>query len=592
MRKLSAWDEEYTHDETNVFLSNLALHLFDGFPQGSSCFEAHRTYITSCIATGNYRSLCDISIDYSDPSWSSAELTLLRQVLAFYSKRENLEIGEDKKGNAWSTFMLAEDKCRETNDLFHAWEAGKFRFSSAIESVLFRAQRKISQVLGDCPDLSDLALRFGPGANPGITKRAASVRRKLSEQPTCSTNLTPYVDDVLAELPMYTSLHATSSRVDADGDVWEAVSVLVVDSKVAFVPKSPKTCRTICVEPLLNSMAQLAYGDFISARLLRWGVDLQDQTRNQRLAREGSLTNALATLDLSSASDTIALGLVRHLLSYEWYNTLCKYRTMYCTAPDGSRFRFEKFSSMGNGFTFPLESLIFWALATCAADDEVSVYGDDIVCPSTSYDFVVEVLNACGFTVNLSKSYWSGPFRESCGSDYYRGIDIRPCYIKNNIAGFDLFRLHNFFSRRGECENASWVLDWIPKHLRLFGPDGFGDGHLLGGPLPEPHRRSMGWGGYVFDTFTFKGRRDFRPAPGDSVLPFYTIYRRAVEPAIPKFFVRQQNNIHVVQQHPMNDGNGRLDILLDPLPSRDGVKGVSLPGTRGYKRISIYTLNR
>lgn len=601
MRKITAWDEELTHDETNVYIKDLALYLLAQVPKGTQWFEAQRQHLASCITTGNYSCLCDYNIDYSNPAWTAEQLIAVRQILAFYTKRENLDIGVDKNQVAWSTFMLAEEKCLETNNLFKDWASGKFKFDPDVESVLFRAQRKIAQVLGDLPNLEDLALRFGPGANTGINKRVASSKRKLSEQPTCSTNLEKYLDEILQELPLYTSLHATDTRVDEMGDVWETLFVHVVDSKVAFVPKSPKTSRTIGVEPLLNSMGQLAYGDYISSRLLRWGVDLSDQSRNQRLAREGSLTGALATLDLSSASDTIASELVFHLLPHDWAWQLSKYRSSHCTCPDGSRLKFEKFSSMGNGFTFPLETLIFWALATCATDDEVSVYGDDIICNSSKAEFLAKVLVACGFSVNQEKSYWSGPFRESCGSDYYKGIDIRPCYVKTNLACYDLFRLYNFFWKNKNVEICEFILRWIPKHLQLWGPDGYGDGHLH---TDDPsflriHKRSHGWSGFVFDTFTFKSRRSFKPLPGDAILPFYTIYRRSTEPIWVQFaidwesdFVRYFHRSGFRKEILKAKLFSNLDSILEPLPEKRGVKGVTTPGTRGYKRISIYTLNR
>ena len=192
-------------------------------------------------------------------------------------------------------------------------------------------------------------------------------------------------------------------------------------------------------------------------RLRRFGIDLSSQERNKNLARIGSLTKALATLDLSSASDMISIELVYHLLPIEWVFFLKYFRTPVVEY-QGNRHVLEKFSSMGNGFTFPLESLIFYALAiSCVEEKElfdcVSVYGDDIIIPVKYYDTLVQVLTCCGFSVNKSKSFKNGPFRESCGGDYYEGIDIRPVYLKDRLSGFDAFRLHNFFSRN--C-SRSW----------------------------------------------------------------------------------------------------------------------------------------
>jgi hypothetical protein len=94
---------------------------------------------------------------------------------------------------------------------------------------------------------------------------------------------------------------------------------------------------------------------------------------------------------------------------------------------------------MGNGYTFELETLIFVLLSICACDEvgvsskDVSVYGDDIIIPVEAYDVLKEVLETCGFTINEDKSYHEGPFRESCGEDYFRGINVRPFLVRENF---------------------------------------------------------------------------------------------------------------------------------------------------------------
>ena len=101
--------------------------------------------------------------------------------------------------------------------------------------------------------------------------------------------------------------------------------------------------------------------------------------------------------------------------------------------------RLEQFSSMGNGFTFPLETLLFYSLARAVLKymhasaeewDMLSVYGDDITLPSRCFSLLTEVFTECGFLVNSRKSFSDGPFRESCGADYLRSIDIRPFYVR------------------------------------------------------------------------------------------------------------------------------------------------------------------
>jgi hypothetical protein len=93
---------------------------------------------------------------------------------------------------------------------------------------------------------------------------------------------------------------------------------------------------------------------------------------------------------------------------------------------------------MGNGFTFELESLLFYALARATAffsgiPGVISVYGDDIICPVQLCERLVWVLQWFGFSVNSEKSFTDGPFRESCGGHYWNGLDITPFFIRSPI---------------------------------------------------------------------------------------------------------------------------------------------------------------
>jgi len=55
---------------------------------------------------------------------------------------------------------------------------------------------------------------------------------------------------------------------------------------------------------------------------------------------------------------------------------------------------------------------------------QVRVYGDDLIVPVDHVLSVVETLEAFGARVGLSKSFWTGKFRESCGKEYYDGHDV------------------------------------------------------------------------------------------------------------------------------------------------------------------------
>lgn len=551
MRTFVRWDEVSTSKETDDFLFEIAHRICSRINSSTT-----REYLDDCISRRDVLALCNFVPAYTQ--LSASDCLNSRQITALFSKRPDLELGVDRRAAAMGTFKAAEELCRQTNEVFRLRSDGLFCFPPDVEAVLHRAQRKISKMMGPVPDLSELKLRFGPGATTQVIKRTASSKRKLSQRFACSESLEPYVGSVLEELPLWVDFQSTSQTDDS----W-VVPVDIHRGKIRLVPKSWKTERTIAVEPMLNQMVQLGINDTLCARFKTHGLDLTDQSRNQRLAREGSITGALATLDLSSASDTVAHNLVMDLVPWEWFCLLSACRTAVVEF-EGSEITLEKFSSMGNGFTFPLESVIFFALAkSCCVDmndEDVSVFGDDIIIPTAAYPLLVKVLLALGFMPNLDKSFSDGPFRESCGADWHSGINIRPLYIKGPLALYDLFRIHNWFARQYDEELSSLVLSWIPEHFRVWGPDGYGDGHLIGDGGLRPHGRDRGWSGYVFETFTRKPKRDFTALPGDRVYPFYTTYSGSVEDS-------------------------------GFTPHLKGSPGASIPGVQGVNRIKIYTLS-
>jgi len=376
-----------------------------------------------------------------------------------------------------------------------------------------------------------LQMRHGPGATVRTKKSEASWQRKFASGFSCSAELfySGHLPSVLRELPHWTAAFA-SYYIDDDGWLCESVPVEISAGHLQFALKSAKSLRTIVKKPGLNVVVQQGLLQWIERRMYRAGINLRDQSINMNRARIGSIDGSIATIDLSSASDTVCIELVRFLLPPEWFDILASTRTGAVVYGD-TTVTLEKFSSMGNSYTFPLESLIFWALCT-SIDASTTVYGDDIVCKTEHYADIVELLTLCGFSVNMEKSFWSGPFRESCGGDYLRGIDIRPYYQKHLVSGQTLFLLHNFYMRNREPDRALKVLEKIPESLRLFGPDGYGDGHLIGhpwSPRVSPRLLEKGYGGVSFDTFCSAARREPSLYPGDWVTPLYCIYQRSAE---------------------------------------------------------------
>lgn len=271
---------------------------------------------------------------------------------------------------------------------------------------------------------------------------------------------------------------------------------VVEGSKLSCVEKYTHISRTICAEPTLNMFFQLSIGAFIE-RLLRrhFRIDLSRQPDvNRELARIGSVNGSYCTIDLASASDTIATGLVRYLIPPVLLRWLELTRSS-ATKVEKSFHRLHMFSSMGNGFTFPLQTLIFASLVRavyrdldipfrCRTSSELpsfGVFGDDIIVVPEAYDAVVTALASWGFTVNGEKSFKDGPFRESCGEDWYLGRNVRAFYARSYSTTNEAYVVHNGLKRWSERvgigipNTLSAIIEDIPRNRRYAIPPALGD---------------------------------------------------------------------------------------------------------------------
>jgi len=339
------------------------------------------------------------------------------------SKADFLSTKIDLKQTALDKFKEAEQRCKEINRRGYHHLTINREIGARLHVAI---QRKIDSILGEFSfdELVD-STDWGPGVTLLIKGVDTSPVNKFRKE----NGTTRPLDDLIG--PLYAGIYPRwdlSNRRFFDGN------------KVVTVPKNSKTDRTIAVEPGLNLWFQKGVGSMIRRRL-RWvGINLNSQERNQILSREGSITNHLATVDFSSASDTIAESTVRELLPNGWLVPMDIMRSMFGSLGN-HQFRYEKFSSMGNGFTFELESLIFFAIAFSVCKhlqldtSKVSVYGDDVILPVGAYPLFVNTCNFYGFSVNTQKSFSSGYFRESCGSHWYNGRDCKPFFLKELITG-------------------------------------------------------------------------------------------------------------------------------------------------------------
>jgi len=222
---------------------------------------------------------------------------------------------------------------------------------------------------------------------------------------------------------------------------------VVSHNKLSFVNKNQDVARSICTEPSINMWMQLGLGRIISRRLKSvYNIDFSLQPEvNKRLARIGSISDQLVTIDLESASDSLGLRMMDRTFPCGFMKTLRRLRSPNCSLPNGSFVELGMVSTMGNGFTFPLQTLLFAACCVVVMryldiplksrgiveERNFGVFGDDIIVPTKVAPLLLHLLKMLGFLVNDSKTYVEGPFRESCGGDYFLGSDVRPVYLKS-----------------------------------------------------------------------------------------------------------------------------------------------------------------
>lgn len=450
---------------------------------------------------------------YSGCAFADLDLGLI-QARALFSKDDDLVSPIDREAEAWKSFEEAERTCGLVNQNFRDNCFPK-RDADAILNI---AQRKIALILGDCPALEDLEVSFGPGA-AATCRRKTTARWKLSTPPSISSSMLGYrVNGLSALAPSWFALHGNEVRI--------------VPGELEFVPKNYKTHRSIVIEPSLTGALQRSVGSVLKRKLYRAGIDLTNQEINRKRARQGSIDGSLATIDLSRASDSIAYLLVMELLPHPWFSLLDMLRTPVVRYKN-RLIELEKFSSMGNGYTFELESLLFYALAYAISVHnnlkfDCTVYGDDIIVNTDLAEHLVEWLPVFGFTPNTEKSYLSGPFRESCGFDSFLGVDVRPFYLKGRFTSHRVVCFYNFLMRKPWFDPGRKVrnllLSKIPAHHFLWGPDGYGDGHLISGDpssVLKPYKREMGWAGFIFETFVAVPYKDRSECIGDEIISSY-----------------------------------------------------------------------
>jgi len=340
-----------------------------------------------------------------------------------------------------------------------------------------------------------------PKHGPGATAERLSSNQRYHQTvwPQRLEDVFPYLDNALPSSSYYHELDHVHFPDPGDE----------LPVRVIHVPKTMKTPRIIAIEPSpMQYMQQALMASLVSkfeskyvpgntrSNLCHMMIGFTDQAPNQRMAEIGSSQGNLATLDLSDASDRVSTQHVEALLANFplLLEAVMAVRSSHADVPGYGVVSLSKYASMGSALCFPLEAAVFLAViffGICTEEsptglrreiasyrDRVRVYGDDIIIPVDKVDSVMAALELFGFRVNTSKSFWTGKFRESCGGDFYAGVEVTPSRLKHLFPSshadakevISLVAFRNHLYKRGLWQTAYWLDSRIETVLMGFYP--------------------------------------------------------------------------------------------------------------------------
>lgn len=313
--------------------------------------------------------------------------------------------------------------------------------------VLLRARYVMRETLGDWGiEELYLAAKHSQGSSVGVPFIDTSLEKKFSFPLSTTTQVGPLFEDYLTfDTELKVELDERLSKLREAEPTLQRYAV-VEGSSATTVRKTALKDRMIAVEPTLNMFFQQGLMAMLYQRMRAVGLNVEFLPEKHRwLARIHSISGNSATIDWSSASDCVSIELLRWLLPPKWFDIVYLLRSPKMKI-GGEYLEPQMISTMGNAVTFPLETLVFWAVGVALqytlkhTDNrlfipirgaQISVFGDDCIVPSWMAPQYIETLTDLGFIVNDEKSFYGDErFRESCGGDYSAGYNVRPFCLK------------------------------------------------------------------------------------------------------------------------------------------------------------------
>lgn len=312
--------------------------------------------------------------------------------------------------------------------------ASRFSAQSLTVSLVLQEARRVAKgILGEYSEEKTVNLaKFGKKSSIGCPLALAFIDHKLTSK-RAMTGSTRCSDWFFRNLPKDPILNRMVERVGIKPGHNNLNQTSLV---LKNVPKTWKIHRGITPLSLLDLYYTYGVGLQVTERLKEHGLDIRFlQDRHRYMVKRFSLTRTHATADLSAASDSITSDLLNRVLPRPWYVAIKKATTHQIMVGDKLCYT-ESILPMGNGLTFPIETLFFYSLIRAIGNltgvgGTYSVFGDDLIYPSKIHGVVARIFPQIGLILNKDKTFVRYPFRESCGEDFYRGFPVRTFYLHN-----------------------------------------------------------------------------------------------------------------------------------------------------------------
>lgn len=354
----------------------------------------------------------------------------LQHLFKRYTFRRDACSPDDRKVNSLRDFVRTQ------------YELENSKITEVGRMILAKMRPIVTDVIGEFVPLEEVLTNMEQGKRAAVGLESTNAHDFCMRYDAGSHTVGQSV--LMRELWRRSSLrHLAYTR-----DYWK--TRMPVDALHAVaVPKKYNVDRIIMPNTTIGALVTSGLGRVIEDRLSYFGINLSTQPDLHKvLAERSSITRHLVTADLSKASDLITEEHIRAIVPDEWFHLLSSTRVplvwvdkkavdkdhsglVVRRTKQEKLIRMNTFMTMGVGYTFPLQTLVFRSLLEVLRREfnirgRISVYGDDLIYPYRLHIYVEWAFRHLGFRLNTDKTCVDVDFRESCGGDYFRGLDVRP----------------------------------------------------------------------------------------------------------------------------------------------------------------------